>query len=444
MMDLYDHPFMKLPKFGQGVCLYRVNSILSLLDRHPSDFGPRSLVIVGSNGKGSTSKISSELLRIDGKSVGLFTSPHLYRYNERFQIDGEPIETGKLFLLMDRVYAAISKYSSLHDDAVGAFEAQFILAVEYFCSEDVHWMVFEAGIGGRYDPVRLVGASIVGLVSLDLEHTEVLGNTLQEIAFDKMDAVARGGTVVLGESCLPFEEQLRHYGSLCNMNLSFVGADRWVDRGFIDGLQEFDITLPDMTIDRLQSRLVGRHQINNHAVAMRICGILLKAHGAWNPAEIPDLWRETVRNVTWPGRLERVHSNPPVYIDVGHTPAGIQTALDGFRAMTKGRNSILVTGVSKNKDIQGMLSILAPAFDVIICTAAYHKGADPEALAALVRELNPSAEIFVARTIEEAAELALDEAARRDRPIYVAGGLFLSAEFAECCRGRDPRAVRFF
>lgn len=437
MTGLYDHPLLKLPKYGSGTGLHRVEFMMDAVGIDLAALSAKSVVVTGSNGKGSTAKISSELLRATGGRVGLFTSPHLYRYNERFQVDGAPIADNLLIAALDTVHRATEVYRAGHDDAVGAFEAQFVAALLHFQRSAVDWMVLEAGIGGRFDPVRLAKAQVTSLVSLDLEHTELLGDTLLDIAFDKLDATPPGGTAILGESCLPLETDLRARAQAIGIALDFVQPSGWHNEGCRDGWQHFAIDHPTAPSGMLKSRLVGRHQINNHAVAFALCARQL----SWTPGAE---WRSAIEQVFWPGRLEKIREAPLVYVDVGHTPAGIETALAGFRGLTSGREAILVTGGSKNKHVREMLELLAPFFSRILCTAAYHNGMSAENVAVVAHEINPAAEVRCCPTIEEAAAIALAEGEDSNRPIYAAGGLFLAIEFAEACRGRDPRALRFF
>ena len=160
-----------------------------------------SVVVTGSNGKGSTAAFCAGIGRAYGLRTGLFTSPHLYRFNERFQVDGAPIGDDDLARLASRIEAAIAEISRRSGERFGAFEAMFALACLYFQERHCDFAVFEAGIGGRYDPVRLVGARVTCVTSVDYEHVELLGNTLELIASDKSDACASGGTIVYGENC---------------------------------------------------------------------------------------------------------------------------------------------------------------------------------------------------------------------------------------------------
>ena len=437
-MSVLDHPLHKLPKYGDGIGLHRVRHLMDACRLDAGDIARRALAITGSNGKGSTARIASELLSVTGGSVGLFTSPHLYRYNERFRIDGEPIDDAKLLAAMDRVLRAVEDYQANHADKIGAFEAQFVVAL--LALEDCRWLVLEAGIGGRYDPVRLARAPFSALVSLDLEHTDLLGKTLVEIAYDKLDATARGGTAIVGQSCIPFAEQLRAYADLAGIELEFVRPDDWRNAGVVDGWQLFDIG----EFKDLRSRLVGRHQINNHAVALALVRARLKRSGEWPIADIEERWRTAITRVDWSGRLEIIARDPFAVVDVGHTPKGVKAALHGFRALADGRDAILVTGGSKNKNVREMLEILAPSFNRIVCTAAHHNGLPAIDVASLIDAVQPRARTAVCRTIEDAVIHARNEAMRTDSAIYVAGGLFLAIEFAEAWRGGDPKTLRFF
>jgi len=437
-MNVLDHPLHQLPKYGDGIGLHRVQFLMESCGLDADAIARRALAVTGSNGKGSTARIASEILGVTGGPVGLFTSPHLYRYNERFRLDGEPVDDARLLAAMDRVQQAVEGYQAHHADKIGAFEAQFVVAL--LVLEDCRWLVLEAGIGGRYDPVRLARAPLSALVSLDLEHTELLGKTLPEIAFDKLDATAKGGTAVLGQSCIPFAEQLRTYASLAGITIEFVQPDDWRNDGVVDGWQLFDIG----ELNNLRSRLVGRHQINNHAVAVAVVRERLKQSGEWPVAGIEERWREAITRVDWPGRLEIIGHDPFTVVDVGHTPEGVKAALSGFRALADGREAILVTGGSKNKNVRDMLEILTPSFDRIICTAAHHNGLPAIDVASVVDAIRPQARTAVSRTIADAVVHARNEAMRTDCAIYVAGGLFLAIEFAEAWRGGDPTKLRFF
>lgn len=190
-----------LPKYGDGVCLARMADLLDALAVDRARLQRISVAVTGSNGKGSTAAFCAGIARAYGLRTGMFTSPHLYRFNERFQIDGAPIGDDDLARLVSRIEAAIAEISRRRGEKFGAFEALFALACLYFQESQCDFAVFEAGIGGRYDPVRLVGALSTSVTSVDYEHVELLGHSLELIASDKSDACASGGTIIYGENC---------------------------------------------------------------------------------------------------------------------------------------------------------------------------------------------------------------------------------------------------
>lgn len=435
-MSLADHPLHALPKYGDGTGLHRVRFLMEACGLDAAEIAARAVAVTGSNGKGSTARIAAGLLTAAGGPTGLFTSPHLYRYNERFRIDGAPVDDAPLLKAMDRVAAAVARYRAEHGDTVGAFEAQFVVALEVL--RPCRWLVFEAGIGGRFDPVRCARAPVAGLVSLDLEHTELLGKTLSDIALDKLDIAPPGGTVFLGPTCCPFEAQIRAVAALSDVGVRFTQSGE--DRGAQDGWQRFDLA----GFAGLRSRLVGRHQIANHAVAFALAQARLEKSGLWPISDIAERWREAVAAVAWPGRLETISHDPRVIIDVGHTPEGVRAALDGFRALNGTAPALLVTGGSKNKHVREMLALLAPSFDRIVCTAAHHNGLAARDVESLVKDIRPQAQTLLCPAIGDAVMQVRREATARGLSVYVAGGLFLAAEFAEAWRGGDPRALRFF
>jgi dihydrofolate synthase/folylpolyglutamate synthase len=146
----------------------------------------------------------------------------------------------------------------------------------------------------------------------------------------------------------------------------------------------------------------------------------------------------------WPGRLETIDTDPLVVIDVGHTPAGVRAALDGFRQLRGDRDAVLVCGASADKDAAAIVSALAPDFAHIICASALHKGAPAARIAAHASAANPAAELAIAESVTDARTLALSRARAGKSAIYVAGGLFLAAEFKAVHVGRDPASLVFF
>lgn len=399
------------PKFGAGPGLERTAAIAARLGVDLAGFGDAGAAVVGSNGKGSTAAMTAALLQQTGAPAGLFTSPHLLDLNERFRIGGEDIADDALEHHWQRVRDAARATGA--EEALGGFEFLFLIAADWFAARGCAHTVWEAGIGGRLDPARLVAARRLALTSLDREHADLLGDTLEAIACDKLDAAPEGAVVFAASSCAPQAAAIEAH---C--------AVRGVRTVFVDPAE----------LGALSPPLPGAHQRDNAALALRLARDIAPLSSAAAAAGLAA--------TRWPGRLEAIERDPLVVIDVGHTPAGVRAALSGFEAMRGAREAVLVCGVSADKDAAAIAAALAPAFAVIVCAQARHKGAPAGVIAAYAQQANPAAEVVIAEGIADARRIALSRA--QGGAVYVAGGLFLAAEFKAVHMGRDPASLAFF
>ena len=435
-----------LPKYGDGICLARMAGLLEALGIDRARLQRISVVVTGSNGKGSTAAMCAQIGRAHGLRTGLFTSPHLLRFNERIQLDGVEIGDDALARLKLQVEAAVETVAKRMGEKFGAFEALFALACLHFQESGCNFAVFEAGIGGRYDPVRLVGAHETCVTSIDYEHVKLLGNTLELIVSDKSDACSAGGTIVYGENCRGLRPHLVEYNRGRGCAPLFIRDDIRIDNEVTAASgQHFDFQFGYHDFRRLEVNLPGAFQFNNSAIAVTLFLLWLQRE---QPRRAPDrvetAIRAGLRDARWPGRLEVISQDPLTVIDVGHTPDGIRQSLASLTAIHGAGNWILVTGASRDKKADEIVGALAPSFDTIICTAAHHKGADAQGIAAAAARANPAASLHVAASIEEAMRLAGKLAAAHSRRIYVAGGLFLAIEYAIVAKGGRAEDLKFF
>lgn len=408
-MNIWRVPY---PKFGAGPGLERCAAVAAKLGVDLRAFGERGAVVVGSNGKGSTAAMCASLLGQVSATVGLFTSPHLFELNERFRIGGEDIRDDELAKHWGRVRRAIDACGVA--ETIGGFEFLFLIAADWFAARGCERTVWEAGIGGRLDPVKLIGARFVALTALDFEHTDLLGETLEAIALEKIAAAPDGAKLFVSAEAAP-------EGSSVRSVVMTACAERSIDVAFTAPV-EHALALP------------GSFQRTNAALALRLAGSLAPLDDAQIAAGFAA--------VRWPGRLERLSEDPLIVIDVGHTPEAVSAALDGFQALRGAREAVLVCGVSQDKDWGAIAARLAPSFSQIVCASARHKGAPVALIAAQVQQANPEAEITLAESVADARALALAKA--RGGAIYIAGGLFIAAEFKAVHVGRDPASLVFF
>ena len=434
-----------LPKYGDGICLARMAGLLEALGIDRARLQRISVVVTGSNGKGSTAAMCAQIGYAYGLRTGLFTSPHLFRFNERVQVDGVEIDDDAFARLQRRVEVAIAEVSKRLGEKFGAFEALFALACLHFQESACDFAVFEAGIGGRYDPVRLVGAHQTCVTSVDYEHVELLGNSLELIVSDKSDACAAGGTIVYGENGRGLRPHLVEYNRGRGCISLFVREDIRIDKEVTAASgQHFDFQFGHHDFRRLELNLPGAFQFNNAAIAASLFLLWLQRE---QPRKTPDrvetAIRAGLREARWPGRLEVIQQDPFTVIDVGHTPDGIRQSLTSLLAIHGTGDWILVTGASGDKKADEIVGALAPSFDTIICTAAHHKGADAQRIAAAAARANPGASLHIAASIEEAVRVSQGLVRTKPRRIYVAGGLFLAIEYATAARGGCPQDLHF-
>lgn len=396
------------PKFGAGAGLTRIKTVAAQLNLDLAHFGAHGVAIVGSNGKGSTAAMAAALLRQARQPVGLFTSPHMLAINERFRIDDEDICDEEFEFHWNRVVAATE--AAGEQSRLGGFAFLFLIAADWFAARGCAHSVWEAGIGGRLDPVRLIEARHVALTSLDLEHTELLGDTLEAIAADKIEAAPAGATLHFGQACMAQRAAIEAHCARRTVTANLV----------TNGMAAFSLPL------------AGAHQRANAALALA----LARGCVTLTDAEV----RQGFAATRWPGRLETLRDEPLLVIDVGHTPDAARAAAASFNAMSEGRAGTLVCGVSETKKLEAIVHALTPGFSRVICTSAHHSGAPTSQIAGHAASANPQAEILLAEDILDAHRLALLGAS----PTLVAGGLFLAAEFKAAHLGRDPKSLDFF
>jgi len=435
-----------LPKYGDGICLARLSELLEALKIDRVWLSRISVVVTGSNGKGSTAAFCAAIARAWGLRTGLFTSPHLFRFNERIQINGEPIGDEDWRRHRDKVMTTLDRISRRRGEGFGSFEAMFALACLHFKERACEFAVFEAGIGGRFDPVRLVGSSITTVTSVDLEHVELLGNSLQAICSDKSDACAAPGAIIYGENCRPLRAHILEYNRSREIRSLFVRDEIGIaNEATSASAQHFDLTFSGQTFYGLETSLIGSFQFNNAAIAATLFLLWQQQNRPPHTADENEAALRTgLRLASWPGRLETISQDPLTVIDVGHTPDGIRQSLDSLKAIHGEQGWVLVTGVSFNKNIAEIVNALAPSFGQIVCTSAHHKGADASEIAQAARKAHPAAMVHIARDVADSVRISREIARISNRKIYVAGGLFLAVEYAAVVQGRALEELRFY
>lgn len=379
---------------------------------NPQDSYP-TIHVAGTNGKGSTVAMLDAMFRAAGYRVARFTSPHLVRLNERFQINGEQIPDTALHEEIDffRGIAAERDYPPTF------FELNTAMAFRWFARERVDAAIIEVGLGGRLDSTNVITPIATAVTNIDLEHTQYLGDTLEEIAYEKAGIFKKDAPAVIGETKSGPRGVLlarsRHEGApalLLERDFSFTLSGPPLD-------QRISYESATLEIDDAPLALRGAFQGPNAAMAIALAEQCAP--------RFPRLTRDAILHglatATWPCRLEKVRDTPPVYIDVAHNPAGARQLAQAFA----GQKCIIVIAVSSDKDAAAMLAHLAPIARQFIVTAYDGPRAMPiEDLARHAQRLGATRAIPL---VQDAANAALESAAV-GISVLITGSIFLAGE----------------
>lgn len=315
--------------------------------------------IAGTNGKGSTSAMLSSVLKHAGYQAGLYTSPHLQHFSERFRINGVPISDADLEQLTWQIKPVIEEISGIPDlGQPSYFEVITVLAFLYFAYKKVDVLVLEVGLGGRLDATNVVDPLVSVITTIGFDHMEYLGNTLGLIATEKAGIIKEGRPVVVGvkdeEAFVAIEKVAKEKHAPL---YAPVRTSSWELVEETLRLQKVDLKLGQQSYPGLEIGLLGEHQVRNAILAIQTIE-LLKAHF---PKIDDAAIRKGVATVKWPGRLELAYENPPVLLDGAHNIEGIE-ALAEFLERVKGKyaNLYLVMSILKDKDVEPMVRRVAP------------------------------------------------------------------------------------
>jgi len=431
-----------LNKFGDGIGLHRIERFFQQKRIDRATLSRKSIVVTGTNGKGSTARFITAAIGATGLKVGCFTSPHLFDVRERFTV-GDTMISKEDFERHAKVVLAFNAEQP-EGDKIGAFEFLFLLAVLWYQDTKPDAIVWEAGIGGRYDPVRSVCATVSALTSIELEHTEFLGTTEELIAYDKVDALAPGGTVILSPGInANLTTRIAAYGRLSGKAVVAAIHGRRVGPvvNTAQGARfSYGLTSDPAHDWTVQLRLAGRHQVENAVTAVRTAETWLGARPHEHNSHLAKIL-EAVGKARWPGRLELVARASDLWIDVGHTPKALEAVTSTFQEFTPREKTLVVFGVSASKEVGQIAEVVASRFDHFILTRAMKSGTDPNLFADIFRR--GAQDVTVEPDIAAATKLARQRAAAEGFTVLAVGGLFLAVEVQHAWRGGDPAELDF-
>ena len=376
--------------------------------------------IAGTKGKGSTAAILDSILRAAGLRVGLFTQPHLVDIRERTRVDGHPLSQAEFASAVAHVRPEVDRLNAEPDaEPVTFYEAHLAAALVAFAARGVEVAIMETGLGGRLDATNALSPVATAITRIDYDHTDILGERLEDIAREK------AGILKPGVPCV-FAPQTPEVAAILRDHAVATGAPERrcpavVERD--DGT--FDL-LAMQTYARLSLPLAGRHQRENAAVAVALCEMLQGAgYGVPETAV-----RAGMAAARWPGRFQVLAGGPTLVLDVAHNRVSAQVLRAGLQGLMSSRDLrpalILVVGIAKDKDVSGFVETLAPLAALMVCTrAASPRAADPETIAASARPCG--GQVVCLPTVSEALAHAR-KAAKASDVICVTGSFHVVGE----------------
>ncbi len=405
-----------LQRHGIKLGLRNITEILKRLGNPHDSFS--SAHIAGTNGKGSTAHALSALLRSSGKRTGLFTSPHLVSFTERISVDGAEISEA------DVVRLARSVRELSEDLNPTFFEVVTAMGFQYFRERGAEWAVVETGMGGRLDATNSLRPRVTIITSVALDHAEFLGDTIEKVAFEKAGIIKENTPLVTAPQKYGAMKVITETAKERGAPVHVAGEDfRYEIRGHDANGLTFDYESGGLSLKGLSLSLIGDYQALNASLAIRALELIVK-----EPRE--NFIREGLKAVRPPGRLERIHDDPPVYLDGAHNPAAAEALA---RAIEGRMRPVMVIGIMNDKDIGGILSALLPLSDSAIFAApAYGRSASPRTLLKIAHSLGYEG------TAAPSVRDALKSAIASGKTVLVTGSFFTIGEAKESMVTKTP------
>lgn len=399
-----------------------------------------SVHIAGTNGKGSTAAFVESILRRSGFRTGLTTSPHLEKINERIRVNGEEIR--------DEAFAeTFTRIQTLNEELLAAgklrahptyFECVTAMAFEYFARERVDFAVFEVGLGGRLDATNILTPAVSVITKVDFDHENFLGHSLKEIAAEKAGIVKRSVPVVVAEQRPEAMEVIARRAAELNCTVietekAFRVEKQWIEEGRVratvrEGSTEWST--------EIAPRLAGRFQLQNALNAVATARYLQsRGYRISHEAIIGG-----IEAAAWPGRLEKIQSEPDVHLDGAHNPSAARELAEYWRENFGERKLWLIFGALRDKAVDEIAGVLFPyAAEVIFTQPRTTRAISVAQLAEITA--HHAGHFQIIAEPEKALEFALERASSHD-VIFVAGSLYLVGQLRQYSKNRVQLAAR--
>ncbi len=404
-----------LRRFGIKFGLFNIASILKRLNNPQNGFS--CIHIAGTNGKGSIASALSSILQLSGYKVGLYTSPHLVKFNERIRINNLPVSDKKVV----ESYKAVNKVIQ-NDLEATFFELTTAMALYEFNRQKVDWAVIEAGMGGRLDATNIIKPVISIISNISVEHKKYLGSTVAQIAGEKGGIIKKSVPVITGVKQNKAILVLKKMAAKQSAPFYRFGDAFRVRRSKNGTFTYFGI---DTVWRNMHTGLLGNHQVDNAAIVLAACEILNQNKTNLSFQNI----KQGLAQNRWPGRLEIVSSSPLILLDGAHNLIATRCLAKFLSENPAKRKITLVTGILNDKPYAAMLACLLPLCSKAILTRPkIDRALSPERLFPAAKKIIQDIEIIP--DVGKAIKYAIKTTSVNDA-ICIAGSLYLVGEAKE-------------
>lgn len=408
--------------FGIKLGLDNIGKLLEYMD-NPQD-KLKYVHIAGTNGKGSTSNMISNVLKESGYRVGLFISPYLEEFTERIQINGAHIPKEDLGRVATMVKESIDKMMKDGYPHPSEFEVVTAIGLQYFYEEKVDMVALEVGMGGRFDATNIIKTPEISIItSIAFDHMQYLGDTLEEITFEKAGIIKENGHVVLYPQGEQVEKQIRE---ICmERNNKFYPVNPGIvelKKASLKGQELFFKGSKNLESFDFRLSLLGNHQILNCATALTTLDILKEKGYHISTESI----QEGMSTVKFPGRFELLQETPAIFIDGAHNENGIDSLVNTVKTYLN-KKVTLFFGVLADKDYNPMIDKLKMISDKVYTVSPNNPRAmSSQELAEQIKKRSPETNVIPLETIKEGVEIALK--GHKDDVFIFAGSLYMIGE----------------
>ncbi len=422
-LNAKNHPVLEwieaLQTKGIELGLERTQQALEILGNPQQKF--KSILVTGTNGKGSVCAFLSNLLKANGYKTGFYSSPHLASIAERIQLNQKPIGIRAFVERADRLRAALQKNGL----ELTHFEFLTVLALGWFTENNADWAVLEIGMGGRLDSTNAVAAEAACITNIALDHQQYLGNTTREIAFEKAGIIKKEKPIVTSERNPEIVQLFSELAS--SQKAPFLAEGKDYSVGFQKTSLEgtiFDFSGFGIEWKNLETKLIGEHQSHNAGLAL---ATLFAIKQQQNLRLSEEKTRKALQKTVWPGRFEILSKKPLIIVDCCHNSHGAEAFAKTLQAVLPGIKAKWLVGISEGRKPSEMLRLFAPFASEMIFSSAKFKGLPAEELLKSGNEFLPSYKTKAIPTVSDAVKALLKNAQPTDS-IIIAGSIYLAGE----------------